>query len=208
MSKMIQIRNVPDGLHRKLKARAAVAGQSLSDYLLVGDRSHRRLPTREEMLARIHSRSLRRLENSGGGRHPRANVSRRDRRRRVRPAGVPPPDAAWHASRGAAVRTAATHSMRRICWTSKSLRLSGAWYGLATYAPTERRRHCMTLSISTSAAIPTPTCWAVPGSCGTMSRRTTRCTLPLPRRSTRHWSPATHLLAPHQDTRPGSEIVR
>jgi len=31
---MIQIRNVPDELHRKLKARAALAGQSLSDYLL------------------------------------------------------------------------------------------------------------------------------------------------------------------------------
>mgnify|MGYP000185609464 CR=1 FL=1 len=34
MAKMIQIRNVPDELHRKLKARAAKAGMSLSDYLL------------------------------------------------------------------------------------------------------------------------------------------------------------------------------
>jgi antitoxin FitA len=34
MSKMIQIRNVPDALHRRLKARAAMAGMSLSDYLL------------------------------------------------------------------------------------------------------------------------------------------------------------------------------
>lgn len=31
---MIQIRNVPDGLHRRLKARATMAGMSLSDYLL------------------------------------------------------------------------------------------------------------------------------------------------------------------------------
>ncbi len=31
---MIQIRNVPDALHRKLKVRAAEAGMSLSDYLL------------------------------------------------------------------------------------------------------------------------------------------------------------------------------
>lgn len=31
---MIQIRNVPDSLHRKLKARAAMEGMSLSDYLL------------------------------------------------------------------------------------------------------------------------------------------------------------------------------
>ena len=34
MSKMIQIRNVPDDLHRTLKVRAAKAGMTLSDYLL------------------------------------------------------------------------------------------------------------------------------------------------------------------------------
>jgi plasmid stability protein len=34
MSKMIQVRNVPDQLHRKLKARAAEEGVSLSDYIL------------------------------------------------------------------------------------------------------------------------------------------------------------------------------
>jgi plasmid stability protein len=33
MSKMIQIRNVPDDLHRQLKIRAAAAGMSLSDYI-------------------------------------------------------------------------------------------------------------------------------------------------------------------------------
>ena len=33
MAKMIQIRHVPDTLHRKLRARAALAGMSLSDYL-------------------------------------------------------------------------------------------------------------------------------------------------------------------------------
>jgi plasmid stability protein len=33
MSKMIQIRNVPDDLHRQLKIRAAAAGMSMSDYL-------------------------------------------------------------------------------------------------------------------------------------------------------------------------------
>ncbi len=35
MSRMIQIRHVPDRLHRRLKARAAAAGMSLSDYLRV-----------------------------------------------------------------------------------------------------------------------------------------------------------------------------
>ena len=33
MAKMIQIRHVPDALHRKLRVRAATAGMSLSDYL-------------------------------------------------------------------------------------------------------------------------------------------------------------------------------
>ncbi len=33
MSKMIQIRNVPDEMHRELKMRAAAAGMSLSDYI-------------------------------------------------------------------------------------------------------------------------------------------------------------------------------
>jgi antitoxin FitA len=33
MSKMIQIRNVPDDLHRELKMRAAAAGMSMSDYI-------------------------------------------------------------------------------------------------------------------------------------------------------------------------------
>jgi antitoxin FitA len=33
MSKMIQIRNVPDDLHRELKMRAAAAGMTMSDYI-------------------------------------------------------------------------------------------------------------------------------------------------------------------------------
>ena len=57
MSRMVQIRNVPDALHRKLKARAAEAGQTLSDYLLVEVERLAARPTRGEMLARIHGRS-------------------------------------------------------------------------------------------------------------------------------------------------------
>ena len=34
MPRMIQLRHVPDNLHRTLKARAALAGMSLSDYLV------------------------------------------------------------------------------------------------------------------------------------------------------------------------------
>ncbi len=56
MSKMIQLRNVPDELHRKLKARAAVAGASLSDYLLNEINRSAQRPTVEELLDRIAGR--------------------------------------------------------------------------------------------------------------------------------------------------------
>lgn len=73
MSRMVQIRNVPDALHRKLKVRAATAGQSLSDYLLAELERVAALPTREEMLARVHSRAPVTLKT------PAAVVIRRDR---------------------------------------------------------------------------------------------------------------------------------
>lgn len=57
MSTMIQIRNVPDDLHRRLKARAAMAGMSLSDYLLKEIARVAERPTMEEMRARLASRS-------------------------------------------------------------------------------------------------------------------------------------------------------
>ena len=56
MSRMVQIRNVPDALHRKLKARALDSGQTLSDYLLTELERLAVRPTRQEMLARLHSR--------------------------------------------------------------------------------------------------------------------------------------------------------
>lgn len=56
MSKMVQIRNVPDTLHRKLKSRAADSGQTLSDFLLAELERLAARPTRDEMLTRIHSR--------------------------------------------------------------------------------------------------------------------------------------------------------
>ena len=56
MSKMIQLRNVPDDLHRKLKARAALMGMSLSDYLVgeIGRVAER--PTMQELRDRLHQR--------------------------------------------------------------------------------------------------------------------------------------------------------
>jgi plasmid stability protein len=56
MSTMIQIRHVPDQLHRVLKSRAAKLGMSLSDYLLAELRQMAELPTLEEMRERLRSR--------------------------------------------------------------------------------------------------------------------------------------------------------
>ena len=56
MSKMIQLRNVPDALHRSLKARAAMAGMSLSDYLLAEIREIAERPTLAEFRERLHQR--------------------------------------------------------------------------------------------------------------------------------------------------------
>jgi plasmid stability protein len=56
MTIMIQIRNVPDALHRELKSRAALAGMSLSDYLLAELRQVAERPTLEELRTRLQSR--------------------------------------------------------------------------------------------------------------------------------------------------------
>ncbi len=56
MSVMVQIRNVPAALHRRLKARAALAGLSLSDYLLEELRSAAERPTPDELRERLAAR--------------------------------------------------------------------------------------------------------------------------------------------------------
>ena len=57
MPVMIQIRNMPEALHRRLKARAALVGKSLSDYLLGEIREVADRPTIEELRARLQRRS-------------------------------------------------------------------------------------------------------------------------------------------------------
>ncbi len=57
MSRMVQIRNVPDALHRRLKARAAIAGKSLSDYLLAEIAESAERPTVGELRARLAGRT-------------------------------------------------------------------------------------------------------------------------------------------------------
>lgn len=53
MPTMIQIRNVPDAVHRALKARAALAGMSMSDYILRELKKALERPTRSELLDRL-----------------------------------------------------------------------------------------------------------------------------------------------------------
>jgi len=57
MPKMIQVRNVPDGVHRTLKAQAAMAGMSLSDFLLAEIRQIAERPTIAELRERVRRRS-------------------------------------------------------------------------------------------------------------------------------------------------------
>jgi plasmid stability protein len=52
---MIQLRNVPDQLHRTLKIRATQSGMTLSDYLIVEVSHLAALPTMEEIRARLAS---------------------------------------------------------------------------------------------------------------------------------------------------------
>ena len=53
---MVQIRNVPEAIHRLMKSRAALAGMSLSDYLLAELRQIAERPTVAELRARLASR--------------------------------------------------------------------------------------------------------------------------------------------------------
>ena len=53
MQKLIQIRHVPPETHRKLKARAALAGMSLSDYLLREIERLANQPTPDEIRTRL-----------------------------------------------------------------------------------------------------------------------------------------------------------
>jgi len=73
---MVQVRNVPDEVHRKLKSRAALAGMSLSDYVLQEIERSLERPTREELLTRLRSRT--RVEPS----EPIASIVAAERRSR------------------------------------------------------------------------------------------------------------------------------
>lgn len=76
MSKMIQLRNVPEALHRKLKMRAAENGQSLSDYLIGQVRELAERPTPAEIRYRLSQRAPARVRETS------AHAVRAERERR------------------------------------------------------------------------------------------------------------------------------
>ena len=61
---MVQIRNVPTEIHRLLKARAAMEGMSMSDYVLREVRKALERPTRQEILERLRMQPVRRLRRN------------------------------------------------------------------------------------------------------------------------------------------------
>lgn len=73
MNKMIQVRNVPDSIHRALKAKAALAGKSLSDWILEELEALSALPTEEELLKRL------REAEPFAMKHSSAKIIRKDR---------------------------------------------------------------------------------------------------------------------------------
>ena len=74
--KHLQVRSVPEDLHRTLKARAAEMGMSLSDYVLIELRRVAERPTRDEVLRRIAARTPGNLGAS------QADIIREERDRR------------------------------------------------------------------------------------------------------------------------------
>ena len=61
---MVQIRNVPSDFHRRLKARAAMEGMSMSDYIMREVSKALDRPTRAEVLARLQAQPVRKLKRS------------------------------------------------------------------------------------------------------------------------------------------------
>jgi antitoxin FitA len=76
MPSLIQVRNVPEELHRRLKARAAIEGTSMSELVLRELRKALDRPTRQEVLQRLASQPPRRLKSAP------AEVIRRERESR------------------------------------------------------------------------------------------------------------------------------
>lgn len=61
---MVQIRNVPIEIHRRLKARSAIEGMSMSDFILREVRKALDRPPRKEIIERLMARPIRRIRRS------------------------------------------------------------------------------------------------------------------------------------------------
>ena len=200
MSAMIQIRNVPEDLHRRLKARAAMAGMSLSDYLLKEISAVAERPTMEEMRERLATRS--RVETGES-------------------AAECNPGHAWPVAVIVADASALVDVLlRRPTADAIEARLFGS--GLALHVPhlldvevahvvrrhaaggeivPERGHELLTDLVDLPcSATRTIGCCRACGSCGTTSPPTTPSMSPSPRRSTRRSSPATSASPPHPAT--------
>ena len=62
----LQVRDMPDSVHRTLKARAAASGRSLSEYALEILAREAQHPTFEELLDRVRARGAVDLGDSAG----------------------------------------------------------------------------------------------------------------------------------------------
>ena len=76
MPKMLQVRNVPDALHHRLKVRAATNGETLTDYVLEILRRADREPTIDEWLAELRNLPVTRLAASPAAEIRKARASR------------------------------------------------------------------------------------------------------------------------------------
>lgn len=67
MSSMIQIRNVPEEIHRALKARAALAGKSMSELILAELQAMLALPSEQELRERLDQAEPFAMKKSSAG---------------------------------------------------------------------------------------------------------------------------------------------
>jgi antitoxin FitA len=67
MSSMIQIRNVPVEIHRALKARAALAGKSMSELILAELQAMLALPSEQELRERLNQAEPFAMKKSSAG---------------------------------------------------------------------------------------------------------------------------------------------
>ena len=92
MSTLIQIRNVPEDVSDKLKARAAAQGKSLNAYMLDLLESEAGRPSKAEIVARLNARGPLGRRLKGGEAAEAIRAARRERDERLMEAGKRVPE--------------------------------------------------------------------------------------------------------------------